>query len=89
MLPVYRYARNEIVLERGEFILCYTDGVTEAQTAAGEEYAEARLLELLARLAEHPLDALLSGVRTSVAAHSGDSKLADDCTMLAIRRPHQ
>lgn len=87
VIPGAKYTKNEIVLDRGEFILCYTDGVTEAQTAAGEEYSELRLLSLLAQLADHPLATLLSGIRASVADYSGDRRLADDCTMLAIRRP--
>jgi sigma-B regulation protein RsbU (phosphoserine phosphatase) len=89
VIPGARYSKNEIILNQGEFILCYTDGVTEAQTADGEEYSDSRLTGLVERLAHHPLDMVLSCIRASVTDYSGDSKLADDCTMLAIRRPQK
>jgi len=88
VIPGIRYARSEIDLNHGDLILCYTDGVTEAQTATGEEFSESRLAGIVAEIAHQPLDLLLDKVRLSVAEYSGDSKLADDCTMLAIRRPH-
>jgi sigma-B regulation protein RsbU (phosphoserine phosphatase) len=88
VIPGISYARSEIELNRGDLILCYTDGVTEAQTVNGEEFSEPRLAGIVAEIAHQPLELLLDKVRLSVAEYSGDSKLADDCTMLAIRRPH-
>lgn len=88
VLPGITYTRSEIVLNRGDSILCYTDGVTEAQTSQGEEFSESRLIALVGDNAHHPLEAVLSGIRDEVAKFSGERKLADDCTMLAIRRPH-
>ena len=43
-MPGLRYAAREIVLEPGEMLVCFTDGATEAQNAAGEEFSEERLL---------------------------------------------
>lgn len=87
VIPGIAYARSEVVLKPGEALLCYTDGVTEAQTAAGEEFSESRLLDLLVSLAGQPLETVLAAVRREVAEFSGDLHLADDCTLLALRRP--
>ena len=38
------YPERSVRLEPGDAVLLYTDGVTEAQNAAGEEFAEERLI---------------------------------------------
>lgn len=87
VMPGIPYVRAEITLGEGELLLCFTDGVTEAQTSAGEEYTESRLMDFVQSIAGHELDAILGHVRNAVTEFSGDSRLADDCTMLAIRLP--
>jgi len=87
VIPGINYLQSEILLNEGDFMLCFTDGVTEAQTADGEEFSEPRLKDLVAGIAHHPLENVLDRVRNEVAEFTGDLKLADDCTMLAIRRP--
>lgn len=86
VIPGARYLRAELVLNPGDFLLCFTDGVSEAQTASGEEYSAARLLNVVEAIAPHPLETILSHVRHDVADFSGDNRLADDCTMLAFRK---
>ena len=41
------YAQGEIQLNRGDKLLLFTDGVTEARNASGEEFGEYRLEECL------------------------------------------
>lgn len=82
-----RYASLQRKLEPGETLLCYTDGVTEAENAAGEQFSEAGCLELLRRHAASPLPELLDALYDKVVSHTGSKLLADDCTMLALRRP--
>lgn len=86
VLPEAKYAPATVVLNQGDFLLCFTDGVSEAQTPVGEEYTEARLLNVVKEIALQPLELILSLVRADVADFSSDNKLADDCTMLAIRK---
>jgi len=86
-MPGLRYAAQEIVLERGEMLVCFTDGATEAQNAAAEEFSEERLLAIVARHADDPLEALLDAVRREVTEFTGREALEDDCTLLAVRRP--
>ncbi|MCK7524172.1 MAG: serine/threonine-protein phosphatase [Ignavibacteriales bacterium] len=45
----------EIVLEPGDLLAAFSDGVTEAMNAAGEEYGEARLRDLLVASRRQPL----------------------------------
>lgn len=76
-------------LAPGDTLFCYTDGVTEAQTPAGEEFSEERCLTLLDALGDLPLPDLLDTLRREVGRFTGTAVLDDDCTMIALRRPPQ
>lgn len=82
-----RYSSIERVLEPGETLLCYTDGVTEAEDRAGVQFSEAGCLEMLRLGMTSPLPALLDSLYEEIVGHCGSRLLADDCTMLAVRRP--
>ncbi len=80
------YSSMEYNLALGETLLCYTDGVTEAENQAGAQFSEEGCLELLRRGATNALPALLDSLYEKVVSHTGSKLLADDCTMLAVRR---
>ena len=70
----------------GETLLCYSDGVTEAENPAGAQFSEEGCLEWLRRGATSTLPDLLDSLYEKVVSHTGAKLLADDCTMLAVRR---
>lgn len=76
-----------VTLDPGDTLFCYTDGVTEAQTPAGEEFTDERCLPLLDALGNMPLPEMLDALRHKVGIFTGTPMLDDDCTMLALRRP--
>lgn len=79
------YEAGHIVLETGDLLFAYTDGVTEARNPAGEEFTPARLLPCLARCGGRGLDAVIRTVGEELAAFVGEEPQADDITMLALR----
>ncbi len=81
-----QYLRMECTLAIGETLFCYSDGVTEAQDAAGLEWSEEGCREWLSRGATGELPALLDSLYERVVDHTSSKILADDCTMLAVRR---
>lgn len=86
VLPGIRYPGMEYYLSPDELLLCFTDGVTEAQAPTGEEFSEEALTRLAETGADSRLEALLGAIRAEVARFTGTAELADDCTLLAIRR---
>ena len=84
--PGLKYGAMETVLEKGETLFCYTDGVTEAANPAGEEFSEQRCMAMLTQWEQPPLPEALDLLRHAVSAFTGNAVLDDDCTMLAIRR---
>ncbi|MNC94775.1 hypothetical protein D3C83_117210 [compost metagenome] len=60
--------------------------MTEAESRAGVPFSEEGCLEQLRRGAKGELPALLDSMHEKVVSHTGSPVLADDCTMLALRR---
>jgi sigma-B regulation protein RsbU (phosphoserine phosphatase) len=79
------YPESETVLEPGDILYFYTDGVTEADNLSGEFYGEQRLLDTMNRNRGTGIEELCANVRQDVAAFAGEAPQADDITMLAIR----
>ena len=84
--PGLKYGVMEYTLARGETLFCYTDGVTEAAGADGEEFSEQRCLDLLGAWNHAQFPAELAGLRRAVSEFTGQHVLDDDCTMLAVCR---
>jgi len=82
-----RYASQRHSLAPGQMLFCYTDGLTEAEDAACEQFSVERCLVLLGDARQIELPALLDRLHGKVVDHTGSAVLADDCTMLAVRRP--
>jgi sigma-B regulation protein RsbU (phosphoserine phosphatase) len=84
--PGIPYRSAEAVLSPNEILLCFTDGVTEAQTPAGEEFTEPALARFIEQTPSLSLEDLLTRVRAEVTRFTATTELIDDCTLLAIRR---
>ena len=82
------YSAERLHLGRGDLLLLYTDGLSEAQNPVAGEYG----LERLAALATfHRLDApnaLVGACLDDLAQFLGGAPRTDDLAILAIRRRH-
>ncbi len=80
---VYKDAKIE--LARGETLLLYTDGVTEAMNPGNQAYGDERLLSLLDAGGFRNMHALVDAVRKDVAGFVEGAAQSDDITLLAVR----
>lgn len=89
ILPEQTYAQSRISLERGDLLLLYTDGITEAMAPGPEGHVELfgndRLDRVLTEAGPAPVDDVLTRIRAAVAEHSPVSPPADDQTLIALR----
>ncbi|MDR2113198.1 MAG: SpoIIE family protein phosphatase [Candidatus Accumulibacter sp.] len=72
-------------LARGDMILIYTDGVTEAIDRAQRQYGEARLQALLQDVAEMSAQAVVRRVLDDVETFTAGLEAFDDITLMAVR----
>ncbi len=79
------FDEHAFVLDPGDFLVACSDGVTEAESPSGVSFDDAGLVALADDLA--PLRAGLAARRIidEVRAHTDESRLADDLTVLVVR----
>lgn len=69
----------------GDVIVFFTDGVTEATNALGEEFGRPRLEHLLAENSQKSSQNILDAIFDSLRAHSAGADIFDDATAVVIR----
>ncbi len=78
------YAENRIRLKKGDRLLLYTDGVTEATDPDDELYGEERLKEFVSALPDLDGKEFLFQIWTDVNRFQKDREQFDDITMLTV-----
>lgn len=84
--PLLPYDQLSHALAPGDMLVLFSDGVTEAQDAGGEEFGEARLLDVLRRATDLPVTSVVDEVFAAIDAFAGETPQFDDITMLVVRR---
>ena len=74
----------EVQLAAGDILILYTDGVTEAENAEGEQFGESRLIETVLAHRHLPVPSLLETIVATVQEFS-DGEQADDITLVLAR----
>jgi serine phosphatase RsbU (regulator of sigma subunit) len=86
ILPDVPFTQRTAIMDAGDLLLIFSDGVTEAVDPVGEEFGEERLVrEVLASGDADPRD-VVDRVLLALGAWSAGAPPADDVTLLAARR---
>jgi serine phosphatase RsbU (regulator of sigma subunit) len=85
-LPMAPYGEMRARLDPGDILALYSDGVTEANNTAEEEFGEERLTEALRRHRAEPAETIVQAVRTAVAEFTAGAPQADDITLVIAKR---
>ena len=80
------FGQRQVTLETGDMILFYTDGVTEANNAEGEQFGEERLRALLIEYANAAPSELLDALKHALAEFIGTAAQFDDITIVIAKR---
>jgi serine phosphatase RsbU (regulator of sigma subunit) len=86
LLPIASYTAEELALGKGDALVIYTDGITEAANPEGEEYGLARLEEVARRHRNDPVEAFMEGLEQDLEAFTRGVPFGDDRTLLVVRR---
>ena len=85
MFDDMHYHQHFIRFERGQVMVIYTDGITEAANESGEEYGQERLAKRILEGIELPAKQLIDHIRKGVADFTERKFLDDDGTLFIIR----
>lgn len=90
-LPIGLFCDGQFGIERADlaqndFLVVYTDGLTEARNRKGDEYGELRLINLLAKEHTHSPHRLIEVCMDDLAGFRQGEPLTDDLALMALRR---
>ena len=81
---VAKYRQETLVLDSGDELVLYTDGVNEAFSVNEEEYGNDRLEEFLSTHADLRPQEMVEQLRADVAKWAEGAEQSDDVTILAV-----
>ncbi|MDE0091799.1 MAG: SpoIIE family protein phosphatase [Oligoflexia bacterium] len=80
-----KFDEKTIQLKPGEFLVLYTDGVTEANNREKEEFGEKRLMEVLSQSANRPIQKVGESLLKSVKKFAEETQQYDDITCVLLK----
>ncbi len=86
LMEDWTYARDETVLEPGDLLMLYTDGITEAMDPTDEEFGTDRLAQVASEQRGEPLKEIAQRLESEMDRFVKGVPYADDRTSVIIRR---
>jgi serine phosphatase RsbU (regulator of sigma subunit) len=83
--PELEYIGESIDNIKGNMLLIYTDGLTEAENDLQEQHGEERLLELVRKDKLVSAESTVNMILSDVATHVGSAGQSDDLTILCLK----
>ena len=81
-----RYQTGRVLLQPDDLLAIYSDGITEAENPKGLPFDELGLETVLTAERRNNVAATCAAVVRAVERHTADTRLADDLTLLLLRR---
>jgi sigma-B regulation protein RsbU (phosphoserine phosphatase) len=80
------YDSARIVIEPGDMLVLYSDGITEAENAAGRPFDDVGLEGVVAAQDAADPEAVGRAILQAVETYTADARLTDDLTALVLKR---
>ncbi|HEY7476511.1 MAG TPA: PP2C family protein-serine/threonine phosphatase [Vicinamibacterales bacterium] len=80
------YDSRRVVIEPGDLLVLFSDGITEAENASGRAFDETGLEAVIATHADHDPEAVGRAILKAVETYTADARLTDDLTALVLKR---
>lgn len=84
--PNVPYDESHVILEPGDLLVCYTDGITEPENEYGEMFGEERLIELLCEHGKQEPAEVAAAVVDAVRRWTSSTELQDDVTLVVAKK---
>ena len=86
VVPDFTYDESSVILQPGDRVVLYTDGVTEAENDQGDQFELERLCEIFTNGTPMDARATNEAVFDAVDAFAGEAPQFDDVTCLTLLR---
>jgi serine phosphatase RsbU (regulator of sigma subunit) len=85
LLAMAPFGQDTVQLDPGDVVVIFSDGVSEAMSTAGEEFGDARLLEVAQAGVNDSVQGLVDRVIAAVRAFAKGAAQSDDITVMVLR----
>jgi sigma-B regulation protein RsbU (phosphoserine phosphatase) len=85
IVPEADFGSGTVVLQPGDTIVVYSDGLTDAQNPADEMFGDARLEQAVLNSGDRTTAEVLDDLRTGTSRHMGGKEPIDDMTVVIFR----
>lgn len=86
LLPGVTFREGRVQMHRGDVLVIFTDGLVEAENAAGQELGDGALAEVVLRRPQAGADELFEALLVEAFHHLEGGKFRDDVTLVVIKR---
>jgi serine phosphatase RsbU (regulator of sigma subunit) len=86
LFPYAKYDQDATRLNPNDFIIFYTDGVTEAFDEDGNQFGTKGLRKVIYAHSNDSAEEILEGIITAVNKHVGNTPLSDDMAIVVVKR---
>jgi serine phosphatase RsbU (regulator of sigma subunit) len=85
ILPQAQFSNTVVALDQGDILTLFTDGVTEQENEAGDEFSLSRLEEVVRSKETEPASALVTQISEAVSTFAGEKPQVDDLTVVVVK----
>jgi sigma-B regulation protein RsbU (phosphoserine phosphatase) len=85
MFPNAPYKSESKQLREGDWVVLYTDGVSEAMSVSDEEFGEKRLEEIIRAGRDTSAAGMIEAISNAVKKHTEGAPQSDDITLVVLR----
>ena len=80
------FVSHKVEMERGDELIFFTDGVTEASNSEGEDFGKDKLLKSIFRNADRPLTTQVNCIVSDILTFIGNEPQKDDITIIILKK---
>ncbi|OGF68190.1 MAG: hypothetical protein A2Y62_05360 [Candidatus Fischerbacteria bacterium RBG_13_37_8] len=88
IMPDFPYVEGEEIIEPGDVLLIYSDGVTESINSEGIEFGEERLIEVVQKNSTRSARGIFDRLDEALSRFVGTTPAVDDMTVVIIKRDY-
>ncbi|MFQ5628128.1 MAG: GAF domain-containing SpoIIE family protein phosphatase [bacterium] len=85
-LPGMSFEEENIPFQKGDLLVLYSDGITEAEDENEDEFGEDRLLRTVQKNRSQSANELIETIIAEVRSFAGEMPQSDDMTLVVIKR---
>ncbi|MDQ3135422.1 MAG: SpoIIE family protein phosphatase [Acidobacteriota bacterium] len=86
IMPDFAYREGRTQLQPGDSLVIYSDGVTETQNIAGEEFGPLRLYDVVSRNLESSAAGIRDKIESALTKFAQGTDSVDDITLVIVKR---